>query len=576
MEVMIINYFMRTRSHWWFDAGLSGLFFIALEVKDNDEQYRNITVNCRIDGLEFIYEDEEQLKLFLKDCYEKLVARYWNVSTKKQKENLELVRWNKDLNKPEAIAKRNPTPIPAKFIGAKSWRAEGIDYEEMTSEKKILIDDYLNKNNKQLWGKKKKLVFEPPVCHYNIKIWPQRGNKTTCSLCGSEDICEDISLSSSSFPLYASKSATLSFHSEGRNPTDKICWGCQLLGAFAVESAHYKKTGDNLFVLQLASNNLNDLINTQQKITGGQGSVRELDENYFSNIGTNKQKNRILFYARLPYELLWAFFHDTYFLIKEAAASKNLAFDDEYDEIKSLVMSPMYIVLIHLLDKGQTFLTKNVIYYNDFAYVYRLLSEFKNAFPSDHDFLYKIFNDLYIKMKTDNASCLWRNRILEKVLNKKHITQDLEVFCYFKYIKADNYYGRNMLDFAIEYQLLMEGEDSMLKKHIEVAVNLGRQIGGVIKKEDDNKNDKRVKGDLYALRKTRTKSDFLEQLSRIQFRYNLNISNEIVNGMLDEERVSFADFKSYCLISALNTYSGIQSKKTDATDNVPEEVKEHE
>jgi len=66
---------------------------------------------------------------------------------------------------------------------------------------------------------------------------------------------------------------------------------------------------------------------------------------------------------------------------------------------------------------------------------------------------------------------------------------------------------------------------------------------------------------LFALRKTRTATDFLEQLNRIQFRYNITISNQILGGILEESGVSFADFKSYCLLAALNTYNNFKRPK---------------
>lgn len=98
----------------------------------------------------------------------------------------------------------------------------------------------------------------------------------------------------------------------------------------------------------------------------------------------------------------------------------------------------------------------------------------------------------------------------------------------------------------------------MTKEQVGIAVNLGRQIVISAKeatKDSAESNFDRVKGDLFSLRKARTVTDFLEQLNRIQFRYNISVSNQILGGILEEPGISFADFKSYCLLAALTAYN---------------------
>lgn len=99
----------------------------------------------------------------------------------------------------------------------------------------------------------------------------------------------------------------------------------------------------------------------------------------------------------------------------------------------------------------------------------------------------------------------------------------------------------------------------MTQDQVDAAVNLGKQIvlsARDAAKDTSDSNFDRVQGDLFALRKTRTVTDFLEQLNRIQFRYNIIVSNQILGGIL--EKVTFDDFKSYCLLAALNTYNNIK------------------
>jgi hypothetical protein len=51
--------------------------------------------------------------------------------------------------------------------------------------------------------------------------------------------------------------------------------------------------------------------------------------------------------------------------------------------------------------------------------------------------------------------------------------------------------------------------------------------------------------------------DFLEQLNRLQFRYNIILSKEIVSGIMEEPDVDFEEFKAYCMISAMNVFNSV-------------------
>jgi hypothetical protein len=100
----------------------------------------------------------------------------------------------------------------------------------------------------------------------------------------------------------------------------------------------------------------------------------------------------------------------------------------------------------------------------------------------------------------------------------------------------------------------------MTKEQIETATKLGAQIVLSAKDALSDGNGgvdlKPVKGDLFALRKTRTVKDFLEQLNRLQFRYNIILSKEIASGIMEEADVDFEEFKAYCMISAMNVFNG--------------------
>lgn len=554
-----------SRHHWWIDSGLVGLYYIAVKVKDENSAYNSVIFQADAHGLIFQAPSETDLRDFLDSCYSKLAATYWNVSTKKQQEAKELVIYYKDVDKLDVIPKIKPTPIPNLFTKASSYRADGIEYTELPTEMRQRVDQFLKENNKKLWGSKNLLLYEQPVCHPKIETFPVKGKRNVCCICGQENVCSDVS--QPSFLLFASSTATLSFNSEGKKP-DKICWECEFLSKFAIEAAHYKTSDENLYILQLFTGNIQKLVNNH-KILGSQSSVRQLDmENFLSNIGVQKLENRILYYARLPYEILWAFFHDTYDMLRTDIESRSQTSDELMMLcVKPFIETPLQLILMMISSKGQTFIPKEIIVYTEIAYVFRLLHSFREAFSADIKFLFKVFQDLYLPAKKDQFDTnnyLSRNDILRKVLQKKSILREMEQFVFHKSLLQEFPYIGNLVDFTKHYQLIIQEGCGMTKEQVEVAVNLGKQIVISAKeaaKDVTDSNFDRVKGDLFALRKARTITDFLEQLNRIQFRYNITVSNQILGGILEDQNVSFADFKSYCLLAALNTYNNYKRPK---------------
>lgn len=561
------TYTFSLRCHWWFDAGLVGLYYIALKMRDRNPAYSSIQCLADANGITFHALSAEMLKEFLNDCYAELADKHWNVSTKKQREANDLVIYYKDRDELGLIPRRNPTPIPGLFTKGSSFRADAEEYDKLPPDMQKRVAAFLAEHRKTLWGNKKRLLYEPPVCQPQVELFPGKGKKAICCICGQESVCSDVA--QPSFLLFASPTATLSFNSEGKK-TDKICWECDFLSKFAVESAHYKTSDDNLYILQMTTGEVNKLIASHVQL-GSQSTVRQLDSDYYlSNIGTQKADNRLLYHARLPYELLWAFFHDTYGLLRaEAEIHAQSAAELAMFCTKPLIETPLQLILIRVTSKGQTFLLKEIIAYTETTYVFRLINSFHEEFSTDNKFLFKVFQELYLPGEGkafDMNNSLWRNRILQRVLQKKPILQDMEQLAFRKSLQQEFPYIGNMLEFTRHYQIIIREGQGMTKEQVEVAVNLGKQIVISAKEASRDASDSnfdRVKGDLFALRKARTVTDFLEQLNRIQFRYHIAVSNQILGGILEEEEsgVPFEDFKSYCLLGALNTYNNFKRPK---------------
>lgn len=546
-----MEYKIQVRNHWWFDAGIVGLYFIADRVK-GEKGYSNIDIRFDSDSLILQGSSQDDIREFLQDCYKTLASYYWNVSTKEQIRKSELVVYDKEKQEFCLAPKRQPTPVVSNFVKGTSWKADSIDYKEIGDVLREKVDQFLKETGKSLWGTKQKLLFNLPECQPDLSIMPNENIKkqSTCSICGkATSNLNDIS--QPSFLLFASISATTSFHTQGKRPA-KICWECELLSKFTMHTINYRKDDTRLSILLLNSSNLLHNINNQKKI-GSSSVLRSIDEDYFyKNIGFDS--DGLISKSRMSYELLWAYFVDTYGILKSNTTNEAADEADPFTEFMSeIISSPIEIVVICLDEMGQTFITKELILYNDISYAYRLVADLLNKGINIKDIFYALY-------ETDSKGNLKpsRNNVFRKILNKHCILPDIESITIRKVFEGKYINVSNMLNFLSEYYLIIK-EDIMNREQIDVAVKLGKQIVNQAYRDSNESKDvlKRIRGDLFTLRKTRTVTDFIVQLNTLQFRYGISVSNSILEGMLNE--VPFEDFKGYCIMGALNSYNYFNS-----------------
>ncbi|EXG78626.1 hypothetical protein [Cloacibacillus evryensis] len=592
MEVKDIDYLFKLRNHWWFDAGIAAFYDIAGRLKKSDRQkWSEVKVIVRPDGI-VVSAPDRLLKPFVDACYEYLGAQWWNVSSSKQEEAKDLVVYNKSKKTFLCVPRRNPTPVAALSVGGSSWKADYDIYDDLPDEMKKKTDEFLKESGKSLWGiKKDKLPYEQPVCHPHIETFPVKGKKRVCSVCGQELVCEGVN--QTVFPLFSSQSAAFSFNSKFGTP-DIVCWECAMLGKFAVHSALYKVADPYTQIMQIYSNNMEALINAHD-VMGNSSDIRifERDKLYFRDFGTSESLVEL---ARLPYEVLWSFFLVSF---DELDKRKKNAIDAE-DKLKRVgslseedldCLAATGVVTMSLEKKGQTFITKELVDFHDSVYIFRLIDYVEREIREDKiinkdkgDFWKNLFWDLLLvqnkQKKFDPVNGLYRNRMLQKVFEKSSILRDAENFVFKKSLIENYPYLYRILFFVTLYERVInkrdgehEGGKGMTKEQVAIATSLGAQIiiGGKKALMEDSKDVnklKPLKGDLFSLRKTRSATDFLEQLGRLQFRYGLVLNQEIIKGILVEKDVKFEDFKAYCMISALNGYNrefGFAEKSNSAS-----------
>lgn len=569
------TYSIKLRNHFWIDSGIAGLYLIA-ESKPNRLKHHNIGVriNEESNALEFIYGELTSLRQFFSECYDDLTMLYWNVSTSKQIQNPELVLMDKQTGELKLGPKRIPTPIAGLFV--KKLRGNGITIDELNESEKSRVKAFLKVSKKSLWGNKKNiLLYKLPTCHTILDILPQIKTKRktkVCCVCGKESY-KCSSVSQPSYFLFASKTAAKSFNSQGKSP-DVICWECEFLSKFALHTAGYKKiTSDKntanykrarekLIIIQAYSPSIQMLIDIQSEMGAISPLRKRNDEDiFYCNIGL--ESDSLVQHASKPFELLWAFFNDKFSLlrkeqIKQKAEESLLEWLDEnefYNFFQKIYSSPVIFFLIYTEKSNQTFITKDLTIYQDICYVFRLL----RCMLEDNVNLKSFYYTLWDSENVKNPNFI-REKVCRNILFKHSILFILEPFCFRKIMNGHIISFSNLFSFIKNYELLIKKEgDGMNKEQISIAVNLGKQIAGAVipkpdsgERRDKNATEsaiKKIRGDLFVLRKSRTPTDFLNQLNNMMLRYGITVSNKLLDGILEDVR--FEEFRAYCIMGAL-------------------------
>jgi len=163
-----------------------------------------------------------------------------------------------------------------------------------------------------------------------------------------------------------------------------------------------------------------------------------------------------------------------------------------------------------------------------------------------------------------------RQSVISKLLKGKSVLSDFEQLFSKSYLILTNgkQCGYRRYDLLTEFLKIYEpainfGGMNMDKSLQQKAINLGKSIGYSIVNYDKPKNDTEKKANakngrkyLISLHKARTIDQFREAIIRIQNKFGLSVSNEILENM-DEN--NFKAIKQYAQISALNQLNAVLS-----------------
>jgi len=546
--------------HFWLDSGLVGLKEMLEKAKTE------VLVSINENNL-ILQGSKESIQSCLETAYDLLVEKYYNLSTQKQHDDIENYNFyydnredcfkkfpkRKSAGIAEIVYNKAPRPVSSSIKWVEKTKREIKSGKKTIKRTRGILpssyahlqermDKFLDENNLDVTTSGL-LVDGPNAVRPNVEIRVGDGKaKGVCYLCGEpSNILEEAK--ETTFPLITGSSGVLSFNSQAGNP-EKVCWKCSLLGKFVPVSGFYLSQGDHMFVFLPYSASLEKMVEVFNPLHEAEYLHPNLYYNFNHSLGG---------YFQRPFEVTFTFLYTLYEKVllqkkgEKKEQFKELSWETLYNLIRSKASLDFYV--LHAKKEGNTFSCKMAWPFRDSDYFFRLMNKIERVGIGTREVMRLLVDNE--QPKNENKT-LMRNRICERILKKQAILDLMESYVY----QANLSYLKPLVDFLIIYESEREG-GRMTKEEQQAAVTLGRRIGTAVGKGNDRK-----KGDLFSLRKARTKVDFLEQLNRLQFKFkpedNFIIPADIYEGKLTDE--NFTEFKQWCMIAALNSFNAAISK----------------
>ena len=533
-------------NHFWLDSGLLGLYRISEELGAGKW---NVSVRLASDEVAFQGRIED-IDTMLQENYKVLLHRYYNKSTLKQiQENAGLyydsandkfVRFPKVKSAGIAGLIFNKAPRPINDKGIKFIDKKKSILPAGYADLQNKLNDFLKETG--LTTTTSELLVDGPNAvqpQVDIRVKPGE-SKGTCFLCGepSHSLSE---IGGTVFPFIAGSSGGLGFTTMAGVP-EKVCWKCDYVSKFVPVNGFYMINDGRFQIFLPYSTDL-------QKMNDVYGALHAVE--YEDPYLMRNFKHPLGGYFQKPFELTFAFLYSLYLtLTKKRDSDQQEEYELDYQKLFDLVLSKasLEFFVTSTEDLGQTQMGKMVWPFQDAVYFFRLMDTMERKGVKIKEVMQKFLD--FDQSINENKSLI-RNRICERILKKQSIL-DLAEQHTFHICKSEDKYIVPIYEFVLKFEtILKEGGNGMEQTGVDAAVKLGKRIGGSIAGAQNGK-----KGDLFALRKVRKLEDFLNEVSRAQFKYNFSVPTEIYEGYLNRE--TFAEFKQFCMIAALNAYNGVK------------------
>jgi hypothetical protein len=617
MERVINEIEFKQTSNIFLNSGIIGLYiYLNKHKKDDTLDY---DFNFKLEKNHLKITSDNLFKL-LEDVYYKMGKDYYDISNKKQQKEKDKYFFVREPFNAEPFGKMTsyglsglitkppfgPQPVPRKEedgVYFKNLIEEDIEFSNKVSkfyfENQLSLKFYdFDKDGKFIYNKDQnkgdsRIFLNEPYTKtttlpdFDDKYFELGDNE--CYLTGEKykKLVDSVSTS----PFIAGLS---NFESFGKLKARNISWKAMYLSRFSPVLCLYSYIGayEQIVCYFFNSNNLENL-NELFKINQNFFMTKEelLENDFRSNFkiwnfyslkkDNNSQftdKNDYVLESENVFVLLYTFYRQ--FLFNNGIEEPEEK--DEHDLENIFNELPVNLIYFRSDKFSETMRPSIFDYFNQFKFIIYLFIETERK--KIH--IGKILSYLkFIKESERTAAGHYqierklRNEICYKILNTKSIIKEILLLFYNAFLQmmsGDFERFRNYNDLLkllkIYEKLINYGGNQFMNEELqEKAVGLGSFIGiGIINynnpKNENEKKDNIKSGRKYiiSLNKSRTIQQYLDELIRIQNKYGIIVSKDILSSINEN---NWEYIKRFCLISALNLINGTL-KPFDKNNNI--------
>ncbi|AQG80467.1 hypothetical protein [Spirosoma montaniterrae] len=378
----------------------------------------------------------------------------------------------------------------------------------------------------------------------------------------------------------------ISAFSSHRSTNDKkVSWKALYLSRFAAAACFYQYPGklrDALNVYLIYSDNLKNLYELLRdkfdKITRPADLLRQ--QEYIANFPMSDENNALGragdFIGRN--ENLFYMLHTLY-----NSVMKDRKSFEQLEMLKMLGIADRSIGIVSLRAESfaATMRPNQFENLHHVKFVFALIHRFRQqgvSIPNVWQSLKIIKPSLQSNRDRYCMERQFREKFVGKVLNAQSILSDMEGFfndCYGYLLDVLNEPGKSigfkryndLVKFITQYELIVNQEVMQNEDLQKRALGLGAQVGqGILNYNQNDRKTNARQGRKYiiALRKANQFAGFMDQLSRVQSRFTLNISRDLLEGINED---NYAWIKQFVIISALNQINPELSPKSQTNEN---------
>ncbi len=384
-------------------------------------------------------------------------------------------------------------------------------------------------------------------------------------------------------------SGLLNFNSHLKGNDKKISWKAMYLSRFAPKYCLYMYVSglESIVCYLFESGNLEQLKQLYDENKSIFKSKLELlDANYMSNFKFHNfnykkdNENKLTLkgdyteQGEISFMLIYTIYRQILF---NQGINEITEAEDDFDPMAESSFKKLPVSLVSFrADKFASTLRPNAFeYFNNFKYAIKLISYLERK---GVNFQQALGSLKFLKPSEKSSKNSYRlerqtrNRVLKKILNQKSILEDIETLffqCFTLMVSGENVGFKNfyVLQKIVElYQPIIYSKDNNhmkeeTEKIQEKAIKFGSSIGiSIIGYDDANtlsekqSNAKNGRAYIISLHKARTLSQFTEAVIRLQKKYNIIFSGELLNNINED---NFEMVRQFAIISALNQINSV-------------------